>query len=63
VRGSKDDPAQVAKQGFDALMAGEEQVIAGSLKTKLQGAAAKAMPSAVNTEQHRRIAEPGSADK
>lgn len=61
--GKKDDPAQVAKQGFEALMAGEEQVIAGSLKTRLQGAAAKVMPSAVNAEQHRRMAEPGSADK
>jgi short-subunit dehydrogenase len=58
----KDDPAQVAKQGFDALMAGKDHVIAGSFKTKAMGAMAKALPDAVNAEQHRKLAEPGSAD-
>lgn len=33
----KDDPAEVAKQGFEALMAGKDHIIAGSLKTKIQG--------------------------
>lgn len=59
----KDDPADVAKQGFEALMDGKDHVIAGSLKTKLQGAVSKALPDTVNAEQHRKMAEPGSGDK
>lgn len=59
----KDDPADVAKQGFDALMAGKDHIIAGSLKTKIQGAVTKMMPDTVAAEQHRKMAEPGSADK
>jgi len=60
---AKDDPADVAKQGFEALMGGKDQVLAGSLKTKLQGAAAKIMPATLNAEQHRGMAEPGSANR
>jgi uncharacterized protein len=58
----KDDPADVARQGFEALMDGKDHVIAGSLKTKLQGAVSKVLPETVNAEQHRKMAEPGSAD-
>jgi uncharacterized protein len=57
----KDDPAQVAKQGFDALMAGKDHVIAGSFKTKALANVAKVLPDTVNAEQHRKMAEPGSA--
>ncbi len=59
----KDDPAEVAKQGFEALMAGKDHVIAGSLTTKLQGTMAKVLPETLNAEQHRKLAEPGSADE
>ncbi len=59
----KDDPAQVAKQGFDALMAGKDGILAGSLKTKLQGTVAKVLPDTLNAEQHRKLSEPGSANK
>ena len=59
----KDDPADVAKQGFDALMAGKDHVIAGSIMTKLQGAMAKVLPETLNAEQHRKLAEPGSANE
>ncbi|WP_041841732.1 SDR family NAD(P)-dependent oxidoreductase [Actinoplanes friuliensis] len=58
----KDDPAQVAEQGFKALMKGEEKVVAGSLKTKVQGAASKVMPDSVKAQMHRKMAEPGSAE-
>src|SRR3954467_6407543 len=37
--GKKDDPAQVAKQAFEALMKGEDKVVAGSLMTKAQALA------------------------
>lgn len=55
----KDDPADVARQGFEALMAGKDHVIAGSLKTRAM-AAMGVLPDAVKAEQHRKLAEPGS---
>jgi short-subunit dehydrogenase len=57
---SKMDPAEVAKIGFKAMMDGEADVVAG-LKNKLQVAMAKVTPSQLSAEQHRKIAEPGSA--
>jgi short-subunit dehydrogenase len=60
--GSKDDPAQVARHGFEALMAGEERVVAGSLSTKLQGRSGRFVPDAVKAKMHARMAEPGGGD-
>lgn len=57
---SKDDPAQVAKQGFDALMAGQDKIIAGSAMTKAQGTAGKVLPDKLKAAAHRQAAEPGS---
>jgi short-subunit dehydrogenase len=57
----KDDPAVVARQGFEALMKGEERVVGGGLKTKVMAAAAKVTPDSMKAEQHRKMAEPGSA--
>jgi short-subunit dehydrogenase len=57
---NKADPAEVAKIGFNAMMAGDGDVVAG-LKNKLQAAAAHVTPSEVLAEQHRKMAEPGSA--
>lgn len=56
----KADPADVAEIGFKAMMDGEGDVVAG-WKNKLQAALASVTPSAVLAEQHRRMAEPGSA--
>ena len=56
----KDDPAQVARQGFEAMMAGEQKVIAGSLKTKLQAAVAQVLPDEGKVRMHRHLSEPGS---
>lgn len=58
----KDDAAMVAKQGFDALMAGHDHVIAGSLMTKMQGAATNVLPATANAAMHRRLTEPGSGE-
>ena len=58
----KDDPAKVARIGFDAMIEGEADVVAG-LKNKLQVAAAKVMPAEAGAAMHRRQAEPGSAPK
>jgi len=59
----KDDPALVAKQGFEALMEGKDSIIAGSLKTKVQGQVSKVMPDTLGAEQHRQLTEPGSGKK
>jgi uncharacterized protein len=56
----KDDPAVVAKQGFEAMMKGDERVIGGGLKTKATAAAGKILPDSMKAEQHRKMAEPGS---
>ena len=60
--GKKDDPADVAKVGFKAMMDGEGDVVAG-LKNKLQVAVASVTPASVLAEMHRKEAEPGSAEK
>ncbi|MFF9909020.1 hypothetical protein [Streptomyces sp. NPDC013457] len=54
-------PVAVAEQGLDALFAGKDKVVAGSLKTRAQGAATKILPDGLKVEGHRRMAEPGSA--
>lgn len=57
----KDNPVEVAKTGWDALMSGRGDVVHG-LKNKLQAAAAHVLPEKVTAEMHRRMAEPGSGD-
>ena len=59
----KDDPAKVAEMGFDALMAGKPRVVAASLATKAQEAAAKVLPDRVKAKMHATMAEPGGADQ
>ncbi len=61
-QGAKDDPAQVAKQGFDALMAGKERIVGGSVTTKAQEAANKVLPDKLKAAAHRQMAEPGSGE-
>ncbi len=57
----KDDPADVARDGFDALMNGDERAVSASLSTKLQGRASRVLPDSAKAAMHRRMAEPGSA--
>jgi short-subunit dehydrogenase len=59
----KDDPADVARQGFEALMAGKDHVVAGSLKNKLFTAGGKTLPQTATAELHRHLTEPGSGQK
>jgi short-subunit dehydrogenase len=54
----KDDPADVAKSGFEALMAGEDHVVAGSFKNKLQATIAHILPDTMTAEMHRKQAGP-----
>lgn len=57
----ENDPADVARQGFLALMAGREKVVAASLKTKIQGWASQILPERLKAEIHRKMSEPGTA--
>ena len=54
----KDDAAQVAEQGFEALMKGEPKVVAGSLSTKVQGVVNAVLPDKVKAAAHRLMAKP-----
>jgi short-subunit dehydrogenase len=56
----KDDPADVARVGYDAMMRGDGDVVAG-WKNKLQTTVANVTPSGMLAEQHRKMAEPGTA--
>jgi uncharacterized protein len=57
----KDSAADVAEQGFEALMNGDERVEAASLATKLQGRASRFLPDSAKAALHRKMAEPESA--
>jgi uncharacterized protein len=59
--GDKDDPEDVARLGFEALMDGKERVVAASANTKLQGRASRLLPDSAKAAMHRKMAEPGSA--
>jgi uncharacterized protein len=50
--GPKDDPAEVAKDAFKALMAGDDKVVAGSVKNLLQTMAARLSPEQFKAAQH-----------
>jgi uncharacterized protein len=56
----KDDPADVAKTGFEAMMKGSGDVVTG-WQNKLQSAIANILPAGVTAELHRSKAAPGTA--
>lgn len=56
-QGRKDNPAHVARIGFEAMMAGKGDVISGAMN-KVDAALAHITPSSVLAESHRRGAEP-----
>lgn len=60
--GKKDDPAEVARQGVEAVLKGKDSVVAGSLKNKLQTAAARLMPETVQARTHAKQVKPGTGD-
>ena len=59
--GDKDDAAEVAQQGFEAMMSGDERVVGGGLGTKAQALASRVLPDSAKAAMHRRMAQPGSA--
>jgi short-subunit dehydrogenase len=58
----KQPASEVAKLGFDAMMRGEAEVITG-WSNKLRAAIANILPNETLAEQHRKMAEPGSASR
>ena len=56
----KADAAKVARDGWDAMMAGDARIVSGWMN-KLQVAASGILPQSVLAQQHRKQAEPGSA--
>ena len=57
---SKDDPVDVAKVGFEAMMKGEGDVVSG-FKNKVLSTVANVTPAGVLADQHKKKARPGSA--
>ena len=58
----KDDPDDVAKNGFKAMMSGEGGVVSG-WQNKLEAAAAHVIPSERLAKKHSEMAAPGTAKK
>jgi short-subunit dehydrogenase len=61
-QGDKDDPADVARDGFEAMMAGKERVVSASLSTKAQGRFSRVLPDSAKAAMHRGMAEPGTGE-
>lgn len=57
----KDDPAQVAEQGFQALMDGKDHVVAGAMMNHVM--AADLVPDRVKIAMHADMAKPGGASE
>jgi short-subunit dehydrogenase len=57
--GPKMDPAEVARIGFDAMLKGEADVVAG-FRNKLRVAMSKVLPAQAVAEQHRKQVQPGT---
>lgn len=57
-RGPKDDPAKVAKQGYDAMMRGDRKVVAASPLSKAIGLANRFVPDSAKAVANRLISQP-----
>jgi len=55
------DPADVARDGYDALMRGDDKVVSG-FKNKVQVAMGNVIPDTMVAEQVRKQQEPVNAD-
>ncbi len=58
----KDDPADVAKDGFEAMMAGQGGIVSG-WHNKMQVAASRVIPDETLARKHAETAAPGTAKK
>ncbi|MBD3581287.1 SDR family NAD(P)-dependent oxidoreductase [Flavobacterium selenitireducens] len=56
------DPADVAKDGYEALMSGSDKVVSG-LKNKVQVALGNVTPATIQAEQLKKMQEPAEKDQ
>lgn len=61
--GEKDDPADVAKAGFDAMMDGKDSVVASSGRSKMTGLANELLPETVKASMAAKAHKPKSGDR
>jgi uncharacterized protein len=59
---AKDDPADVARDGIEALLDGEDHVVAHSWRNKVQAGLLKGMPEAAKAASHARMTKPRSGE-
>ncbi|UYW27508.1 hypothetical protein OKC48_02975 [Methylorubrum extorquens] len=53
----------MAKAGYEAMMAGKEKVVTGSMATRFEAAVLnRILPEAAKAERHRKLSEPGGAE-
>lgn len=57
----KSDPADVARAGFEAMMAGKDHVVAAMAKERVMNTLGHVTPDTMLAESHRKLSEPGSA--
>ena len=56
--GPKDDPDDVAADGFEAMMAGDERAVSSSLLTKAEHIRGRLLPDSLKAELNRIMATP-----
>jgi short-subunit dehydrogenase len=62
-QGPKDDPADVAHDAFKALMAGDDKVIAGSVKNLIQATATRVVPEKFKAARHAAQTKPNDLNE
>lgn len=59
--GSKDPASEVAKEAVDALFAGKDHVVTGSVRNKVMNVAGRVLPDRLVTALQRKASAPGTA--
>lgn len=60
---SESKPEDVAREGIDALFDGKDHIYSASLKTKIEGKLANAIPGETKASMHEKMARPISKEK
>jgi short-subunit dehydrogenase len=58
-----DDPAEVAREGYDALMAGKDHVVTGRRVHPVLAKAGAILPDAVTSKLSAKLTRPGTSSK
>jgi short-subunit dehydrogenase len=56
----KDDPALVARRGFEAMMDGKDSILGGGFKSRMMGLANEILPETTKAKQVAKTTKPGS---